>query len=136
MTKLNITNKLSIIILGGIFSLAICLGVYFDNYLKETYLKDAKKKIEHSFSRLISEVQKIENNLKSGISFVQYDEAFIASIDLVNTYQNKENYNEFLIDEEKKLIALKLLDKVKLSLNDEIALFDKNDEFIASVEKQ
>jgi len=136
MTKLNISNKLAIVIIGGIISLAVILGVYFDNYLKETYLKDAKKKIEHSFSRLISEIQKIENNLKSGISFVQYDEAFIASIDLVNTYQNKENYNEILIDEEKKLIALKLLDKVKLSLNDEIALYDKNDEFIASVEKK
>ena len=135
MIKSNIINKLSIVIVVGIVSLALCLGLYFDNYLKETYLKDAKKKIEHSFSRLIYDVQKIENNLKSGISFVQYDEAFIASIDLVNTYQNKENYNESLIDEEKKLIALKLLDKVKLSLNDEITLYDKNDEFIASVEK-
>ena len=136
MIRLNITNKLAIIIIGGIISLAICLGVYFDNYLKEIYFKDAKKKIEHSFSRLIFEVQKIENNLKSGISFVQNDEGFTASIYLVNSYQNKEDYNEILLDEEKKLIALKLLDKVKLSLNDEIVLYDKNDEFIASVTKQ
>lgn len=136
MIKPNITNKLEIIIIGGIISLAICLGIYFDNYLKEIYFKDAQKKIEHAFSRLIFEVQKIENNLKSGISFVQNDEGFIASIYLVNSYQNKENYNEILLDEEKKLIALKLLDKVKLSLNDEIVLYDKNDEFIASVNKQ
>ncbi len=134
--KLNITNKLAIIIIGGIISLAVCLGIYFDNYLRETYFKEAKKKIEHSFSRLISEVQKIENNLKYGISFVQNDEGFIASIDLVNSYQNKENYNEILLDEEKKLIASKLLDKVKLSLNDEIVLYDKNEEFIASASKQ
>ena len=112
MIKPNITNKLEIIIIGGIISLAICLGIYFDNYLKEIYFKDAQKKIEHAFSRLIFEVQKIENNLKSGISFVQNDEGFIASIYLVNSYQNKENYNEILLDEEKKLIALKLLDKV------------------------
>lgn len=134
--KLNITNKLAIIIIGGIISLAVCLGIYFDNYLRETYFKEAKKKIEHSFSRLISEVQKIENNLKYGISFVQNDEGFIASIDLVNSYQNKENYNEILLDEEKKLIASKLLDKVKLSLNDEIVLYDKNEEFIASASKR
>ena len=136
MIKLNITNKLALVITTGIISLAIFLGVYFDNYLKETYFKEAKKKIEHAFSRLISEAQKIENNLKSGISFVQYDEAFIASVDLVNSYQDKNNYNEFLIDEEKKLITSKLLDKVKLSLNDGIVLYDKNEEFIASVIKQ
>ena len=39
MIKLNITNKLAVVIIGGIISLAVCLGIYFDNYLKETYLK-------------------------------------------------------------------------------------------------
>ena len=136
MIKLSLINKLATVIVLGILSLALTLGIYFDNYLKDTYFKEAKKKIEHAFSRLISEVQKIENNLKSGISFVQNDDSFIASVDLVNSYQNKENYNNALIDEEKKLIVSKLLDKVKLSLNDEISLFDKNEELIASVTKE
>lgn len=136
MIKLNITNKLAAITVIGIVAFAICLGIYFDSYLKDTYYKEAKKKIEYGFSRMILEVQKIESNLKSGISFVQNDEAFIASIDLVNSYQDKNNYNEVLLDEEKKLIASKLLDKVKLSLNDDISLYDKNDELIASVKKE
>jgi diguanylate cyclase (GGDEF)-like protein len=136
MLKFNITNKLATIIIAGIVSFAICLGIYFDNYLKDTYYEEAKKKIEYGFSRMILEVQKIESNLKSGISFVQYDEAFIASIDLINSYQNKNNYNKILLDEEKKLIASKLLDKVKLSLNDDITLYDRNDELIASVKKE
>ena len=101
MLKFNITNKLATIIIAGIVSFAICLGIYFDNYLKDTYYEEAKKKIEYGFSRLILEVQKIESNLKSGISFVQNDEAFIASIDLVNSYQDKNNYNEILLDEDK-----------------------------------
>ena len=49
MIRLNITNKLAIIIIGGIISLAICLGVYFDNYLKEIYFKDAKKRLNILF---------------------------------------------------------------------------------------
>ena len=81
MIKLNITNKLASIIVIGIVSFAICLGIYFDSYLKDSYYKEAKNKLENGFSRLILEVQKIESNLKSGISFVQNDEAFIASID-------------------------------------------------------
>ena len=83
--KLNITNKLAIIIIGGIISLAVCLGIYFDNYLRETYFKEAKKKIEHSFSRLISEVQKIENNLKRnvGLTFL-----FVLPCDKINVVWN------------------------------------------------
>ena len=46
MNRLNIINKLSVIIILSILSLAILLGVYFDNYLKETYFKDARNKIE------------------------------------------------------------------------------------------
>lgn len=136
MVKLNILNKLSITIIAGIASFAIILGIYFDGYLKEVYFKQTKKKMEQGFSKLAWDVQKIESNLKSGISFVQNDETFIASIDLVNSYQNKNDYNNVLIDEEKKIIASKMLDKVKLSLNDDIALYDKNGELIAFVVKK
>ena len=33
MIKLNITNKLAVVIIGGIISLAICLGIYFGGVL-------------------------------------------------------------------------------------------------------
>lgn len=136
MIKFSIINKLAIVVILGIFSLAISLGIYFDGYLKDTYFKEAKKKIELFFATLIDDVHKIEENLKSGISFVQTDENFLASVDLVNSYQNKQNYNHILLDEEKKILVSKLLDKVKLSLNDGIIVYDKNQELIAYVLKQ
>jgi diguanylate cyclase (GGDEF)-like protein len=59
----------------------------------------------------------------------------IASIELINNYQNKNNYNTFLIDEEKKTIAAELLSRVKLSFNTDISLYDKNGDLIAFVAK-
>ncbi len=135
MNKLTIINKLALLVILGILSLALSLGVYFDSYLKNSYFKEAKKKIEMFFSTLIDDVRKVEVNLKSGISFVQTDENFLASVDLVNSYQNKENYNHILLDEEKKILVAKLLDKVKLSFNDGITIYDKNQELIAYVLK-
>ncbi len=59
----------------------------------------------------------------------------IASIELINNYQDKNNYNTFLIDEEKKTIAAELLSRVKLSFNSDIAIYDQNEELVAFVVK-
>lgn len=136
MNKFSIINKLTIITILGIFSLTVSLGIYFDNYLKDTYFKEAKKKIEFFFTTLVNDAIKMEENLKSGISFVESDENFLASVDLINSYQNKKNYNSILLDEEKKTLVLKLLDKVKLSFNDGMIIYDKNQELIAYIIKK
>lgn len=89
----------------------------------------------HGYQHIASNIKNIENNLKKGIAFVPTDESILASIDLINNYQDKNNYNAILLDEEKKLIARQLLYQVKLSLNNEIVLYDKNDELIAFIIK-
>lgn len=136
MNNFSIINKLTIIVISTIFSLTLSLGIYFDNYLKDAYFKEAKKKIELFFATLVNNAIKTEENLKSGISFVESDENFLASIDLINSYQNKKSYNSILLDEEKKILALKLLDKVKLSFNDGMVVYDKNQELIAYIIKE
>ncbi|MGB5687230.1 MAG: EAL domain-containing protein, partial [Candidatus Electrothrix sp.] len=57
-------------------------------------------------------------------------------VELINNYQDKNNYNVALLDEEKKVITQQLLNRVKLSLNHFIALYDKNEELIAFVEQK
>lgn len=134
--RLKLTNKLSLLIILGIVGVVFGLGIYFDSFLKDTYLQDTKKRMQHGFGRLITDIDKIEKELKLGIAFVQNDGNFIASIYLVNSYQDKKNYNSILLDEEKKIIAKQLLDKVKLSFNNDIALYDQWGELIAFVTKE
>ena len=136
MNKFSIINKLTIISILAIFSFTISLVIYFDNYLKDTYFNEANKKIELFFTTLVNDAIKTEENLKSGISFVESDENFLASLDLINSYQNKKNYNAILLDEEKKILVTKLLDKVKLSFNDGMVVYDKNQELVAYIIKE
>lgn len=132
----NLINKLSfVVILSVIISISL-LGLYFDTFLQDTYFKSTKKRIHHGFERIFSDIKKINYELKKGIIFIQNDENLRASIDLINNYQDKQNYNAILLDEEKKSIAKQLLDRVKISLNHEITLYDKNGELVAFVVKE
>ncbi|MCI5190267.1 MAG: HAMP domain-containing protein, partial [Candidatus Electrothrix sp. AS4_5] len=132
--KINLASKLSLLIVLGVLAAVSVLGCYFDSFLEETFLEDAKSRILYGFQRLASDLEKETEELKESISFVQNDESFLASVELINNYQDKNNYNAVLLDEEKKALTQQLLSRVKLSLNHFIALYDKNEQLIAFVE--
>jgi diguanylate cyclase (GGDEF)-like protein len=132
--KVHLAGKLSLLVGIGVLASVSVLGCYFDSFLEETFLEDAKSRILYGFQRLYNDLETETEELKEGVFFVQNDENFLASVELVNNYQDKNNYNAILLDEEKKIIAQQLLYRVKLSLNHFIALYDKNEELISFVE--
>lgn len=109
------------------------LGIYFDSFLKQSFLTNNRVRIHHGYERLSYNLKNIERQLKEGVAYVRSDEKMIASIELINNYQDKKNYSIQLIDEEKKSIISVLLNRVKLTFNDDIALYDTNGELIAFV---
>jgi len=133
--KLSLFTKLSILVTGALLLVMAVLGLYFDNFLKERFLEDTQQRMYRGFQRLDYNLKQYENSLRDGIAFVKTDESILASVDLINNYQDKDNYNTFLIDEEKKNIADELLSRVKLSFNSDISLYDKHGELIAYVMK-
>lgn len=133
--RYGLKTKLSALVVGAVLLVACALGFYFDSVIKSHFRGQARQQIEHGFDRLAFNMSTAEYELRQGIAFVQTDEKFIASVDLVNKYQDKANYNTFLIDEEKKLIAQALLSQVKLTLNHDAAVYDFNNELIAYAHK-
>lgn len=134
--KASLKTKLSILVTATVILVITSLGFYFDGFLKKNSLENAHARMHHGYERLSYNLQKIERELKEGIAFVISDERMIASIHLINNYQDKKNYNIYLIDEEKKSISLQLLNRVKLSFNDDIVLYDINEEVIAFVSRE
>lgn len=131
---INLTGKLSLLVVLGVFSAVSVLGCYFDSFLRETFFEEAKSRILYGFQRLATDLKTTTEELKEGIFFIRTDEYFLASVELINNYQDKKNYNSALLDEEKKIIARQLLNRVKLSLNHFMTLYDKNEELIAFVD--
>ena len=99
------------------------LGTYFDSFLKANYFKESKNKIVHATERVIVDFKHAERELREGIGFIEEDDTFIASMELINNYQDKDNYNAALLDEEKKEINKYLLQKIKASFNASIKLY-------------
>lgn len=136
MKNLKLSFKLSFLVLSLLLVSIVSLWIYFDNFLKNSYFLQAQKRVDYAFERLSSDMYKISQNLQNGVAFIDHDEAFISSVELINNYQDKQKYNSALLDEEKKSIADTLLQKVKFSFHDHIALYDKNEELIAFVDKE
>lgn len=133
--KFNLLTKLSLLVTSAVLLVVVALGFYFNDFLKDRFLDDTQQRMQRGFVRLAYNLKKIEHELRDGIAFIRSDEKTIASIDLINKYQDKNNYNLFLIDEEKKNLASELLSRVKLSFNSDIAIYDHNGELIAFVSK-
>ena len=117
---------LTVLIIAG-------LGAYFDGFLRSSFLENTRTRMAYGYERLSFNFQQVESSLREGVLFLQDDDAALASIRLINRYEDREEYNTFLLDEEKKTLARELLSRVKLSFNDDIALYGKQMDLIAYV---
>jgi diguanylate cyclase (GGDEF)-like protein len=129
----SLTTKLSLLVTVAVLLVLLALGVYFDVFLRDIFLQVTSTRMQHAYQRLAYNLGQIELELRDSSAYIKSDERMIASVELINTYQDKANYNTFLIDEEKKTLALELLDRVKLSFNSDVVLYGKEGELIAYV---
>ncbi|OOV86716.1 putative bifunctional diguanylate cyclase/phosphodiesterase [Oceanospirillum linum] len=109
------------------------LGIYFDYFLRTSFLDATRTRMAYSFERLNFNLSQIESSLSDGVAFLKVDESALASLKLINLYDDKKHYTSFLPDQEKKALAQELLNKVKLSFNDSIVLYGRKMEVIAYV---
>ena len=91
--------------------------------------------MSYAKDRVSIDLELAQNELKKGVGFIDTDDSLIASVELINNYQNKRSYNAILLDEEKKYILNDLLDKVKISLNSIIKIYDNKEELICYIYK-
>lgn len=133
--SLKLRGKLLFILIAAITVLSLITGLYFDYFLRESFAKTTQERIDYAFHRFNLHLHETEKELKEGIAFINDDESLLASIELIDAYQDKNIYNTILLDEEKKHIVEALLDRVKLSLNNDITLYDTHEELLAFVTK-
>jgi len=134
--RFSLTSKFTLLFTTGVALVVAVLGLYFDNFIRANFLEATQRQMDHGFRRLTFNLQMTERELQDATNFIKSDPSMIASIQLINNYQDKNNYNVFLIDEEKKRIARELLNRVKLSFKNDIALYDMHDELIAYAERE
>lgn len=135
-TQRELSTTLSVLVTSAVLLVLFALGLYFDQFLRSNFSELTSQRMQHGYERLAYNLIQIENELQEGAAFARSDERILASVDLINRYQDKAAYNTFLIDEEKKSLANAMLDRVKLSLNSDLALYGEDDELIAFATRQ
>jgi diguanylate cyclase (GGDEF)-like protein len=134
--KYKLKTKISFIVVLSIIVSAGLLGVYFDRFLKAKAIADASVHLQDVKEKINLDFKTNESSLKDGLNLLDNDAMFLASISLINTYQDTHNYNSILLDEEKKNLAQMLLKQVKISFNNAIALYDKDGVLTVFVNKE
>ena len=133
---LRLRNKLSLLVTLAVLLAVSALGIRAELSLRQSFLDQTRTQMLHAFQRLDFSLQTIETDLKAGGQLASREESLIASIELINQYQDKTRYNTVLIDEEKKLLAKAALDRVKFSQSSDMAIYDQNDELLAYASRQ
>jgi PAS domain S-box-containing protein len=133
---LRLRHKLSLLVTLVVLLAVMALGINAEVSLRQSFLDNTRKQMLHAFQGLAFSLQMIEADLKAGGKLASREESLIASIDLINQYQDKARYNIALIDEEKKLLAKAALDRVKFSQSSDLALYDQNNELLAFASRQ
>ncbi len=133
---LNLSKLITFVVLFSLVLLVGVLGIYFDSFLTKKHFEETTTKMQHGFNRVHNNIKTSNADIKKGIEFIKTDNYLLSSIELINNYQDKDNYNAILLDEEKKNIVKQLLDRVKISMNNDIAVYDKNEDLIAFVIKE
>lgn len=135
-TNVSLTTKLSLLVTVTVLAVLGILAVYFDDFLKTSFVERADKQMQHGYERLAATLRDMEDGLRAGIALIEDDQEAIASIEQVNRYRDADDYQRYSIDDAKKAIANGLLDRVKRSLNNDIAVYDQSGDLIALATKQ
>jgi diguanylate cyclase (GGDEF)-like protein len=130
---MSLSKKIAIFTIVTVILSVGMNGIYFDSFIKKQFFLDVQQKSLMARDIVVDNISDIEIDLENSINTKSRD--LIASISLINNYQNKDDYNVFLLDEEKKYIAENLYKKLRSSLNSMIAIYDRNEELISYVIK-
>jgi PAS domain S-box-containing protein len=136
LRRLKLGSKLSALAALAVMLAVLALGLNFESMLRQSFLDNTLGQMHHAFQRLDINLEKISSSLKEGARLAGNEESLIASIELINQYQNKTRYNTILIDEEKKSLAKMALDRVKFSQSHDVAIYDQHNELLAFASRQ
>lgn len=112
------------------------IGYVSDSYLQNYFEKSTKNKFHNVFQEISVQLKLIEKDILENINFVSENDEIIASLNLINNYENIDDYNKILFDEEKKRILKNIDIGVKYSLANHISVYDANYKLVAYIDKE
>ena len=112
------------------------MGYVSDNYLHKYFEKNTKNKFHGVFQDTSLQLKSIEKDILKSLQFVSQNTEIIASLNLINNYEDISNYDSILFDEEKKRIIKNLKIEGKYSTSNHISIYDSKYKLVAYIDKE
>ncbi|MCU7905965.1 MAG: EAL domain-containing protein [Candidatus Thiodiazotropha sp. (ex Epidulcina cf. delphinae)] len=116
--KLLLYTLLTIVISLGL------VGILLESFSHRYFLDTAAQSAIQGREILRRQMDLLQDNLQKEILDTLSDKRVVASLSLIDGYQDPSDYNAILFDEEKKKIGYSLLKSIRTSEADEAHIFD------------
>lgn len=129
------SNK-KLIISGLLLVLILPLGYFLGDYLLNRYQNESQKSIRTSFIQLSTTMKNIQKELESDLDKNSKNIHLIASINLIENYEDSEHYDKALFDEEKKRVIDLLKQLHSKTQADSIGIYDTTNRLVTLIGKE
>lgn len=128
---MSIRNKLIIYTFTSIFITLVIVGVSIDRVLTNLYNNSAIAELKNSYSNFRHELTSIEQDILNQTILLATDNSILSLSNLINKYQDKNNYQALIFNNDKKKVAGDLLKRITLTKPEQVILYNKQGELIA-----
>ena len=132
-SRLPLASKFITVSTASVLVVVLLLGAYFGYFVTNSFEQATKVRIEKGFKRLVTNIESMNKELQEALQLLIQEESVLPSLRLINEYQDSQTYNKYLIDEEKRLVADRLLVRARFSSKTSSAVYDSQGELIAAV---
>ena len=133
---ISLRFKLAIYTIFFIIISMMTMGYVSDIYLHSYYEKHTKNKLHEAFQDISLQLKLIEKDTLQTLRFVSENKEIVASLNLINNYEDIDNYDKVLFDEEKKRIIKNLEIEGKYALSNHISIYDSKYKLVAYIDKE
>ena len=109
----------------------VVVGIAINIMLNNFHNQKALHETNYAHNYINNYIKDIEINMTKRGYLISQNDIIISTIDLINNYQNIDDYKSLVFDNEKKKIADHLLSRIRETENERATLYDKNGKLIA-----
>ncbi|CAM4032091.1 HAMP domain-containing sensor histidine kinase [Vreelandella rituensis] len=132
MPMLTLKHRLLLLIFSVTLGVLLLAGFMSNLSLLNYHRYKAQQMIENSFEIVALDYIRLREELQHEARLLDDDINLEASLNLINIYEDRNNYKSILFDEEKLSIGARLLTAVQTGRSDQAYLFDQGSRLVAA----
>jgi signal transduction histidine kinase len=136
MKNFSLKIKLLIFTLGISLGSLLMAGYLVDRNLLDYHESTARDLINEGFASLDAQLDILEEGLQSEAGYISKEERLLAALNLINNFQDTENYQAIIFDEEKQRLTRRLQTSVQSGLTTAAYVYAADQQLVSFVQQE